>query len=492
MSESDERLPQPIEYSLLEDRYSEGYKRIFKDGKAIVPIRKVSTPQFGRLDERGEPKDVNPGELWNYYRADGTVQQTFGLTADLVIAYGYSFDMPLPITKKLEDNQNEFIHLLELWRGYVAFDEKIKDSILQGRIFGDFFAEKVYDDGGALSKTSWGIKSIKVLDPRTVYVDRSNDGKVRNYYQHPKAHQIQPRNLMKSTRSIKIPAAQMIHIKFDDIINKTYGMSRMYALLDTIDMKIGLKSDAVQIAQRRASPFLVWSIGSEDKIFPPDLIAEIRGDLEGQLLDVTEHDVFVPGFIKVEVVGGDNTAGVDLLPIIDFMNKEVALGSGVPDIIIAGSSASGEAAKAKEEIFTRQIKALQQFIFTEWRNQCLVDLVFPPKKDGKGGVKAEEINPAKYEKIPLIKANIIESVADGRLRMEAMSNSAFMGEEEGRKQLGLRGKLDDEEHVLPNRIKLKEVDVKEKQADKPPVPMGGNANPTNKPRQAKATSVSSN
>jgi len=483
------------QYVTLSDEVTQDYIKMFKEGRAIVPIKKVSVPlnQFQRTVQ-GEPKEVSEQELYNYWKADGTVQQSFSAGADMMIAYGYDFDLPKPMIDKLEDDDEALLHRMDLWRHYIKLDTIKRNSIVSGKIFGNFYAEKVYDTNGMqLSNKSWGIKRLKVLDPRTVFVQRNPDGTVKMYYQHPKADQMQPRSIIRSNRSIRIPPAQMIHIKFEDIMNKTYGHSTLYSMLDTIDMKIGLKSDAVAIAQRRGSPFLVWSIGSEDKIFPPTLIQEIRLDLEGQLLDVTDNDVFVPGFIKVDVVGGDGDAGVELIPLIDFMNKEIAIASGVPDIIFASSNASGESAKAKEELWMRQIKALQMFIGNEFRNQLYTDLLFPPKELKSGNNKTwvsqfPTLTPAQYEEVPYDKWKVIESVADNRLRMEGMANSGFMGEKEGRKALDLRGELADEDHVVANKVKLQEAKTKEKIADKPATPLAsGSSSPSKKPKGSNST-----
>ncbi len=475
------------QYVTLSDKVTQDYITMFKEGRAIVPIKKVSVPlaQF-RRDNRGEPKEVSEAELYKYWKADGTVQQAFSAGADMMIAYGYEFDIPKPIKEPLNDEDDTLIHLMDLWRHYIKLDAVKRYCVISGKIFGNFYAEKVYDkNGGKLSKTSWGIKKIKILDPRTVFVDRAADGKVKMFYQHPRADQLQPRSIIRSNRSIRIPPAQMIHIKFDDIMNKTYGHARLYSMLDTIDMKIGLKSDAVAIAQRRGSPFLVWSIGSEDKIFPPTLIQEIRIDLESQLLDVTDNDVFVPGFIKVDVVGGDNDAGVSLIPLIDFMNKEIAIAAGVPDIIFASTSASGESAKAKEELWMRQTKALQNFLGDEFRNQVYTDLLFPPKEKVSGNNKIwlsqfNDLTPEQYEQIPYSKWRIIESVADHRLRMGELTNAGLIGESEGRKQLDMRGKLEESDQVVNNRVKLKEAETKEKQALRPP----SAGNPTKTPSKS--------
>ena len=480
-------------YVTLSDEVTQDYIKMFKEGRAIVPIKKVSVPLgYFQRNNKGEPKEVSEAELYKYWKADGTVQQAFSAGADMMIAYGYEFDIPKPTKKPLTEEDESLTHLMDLWRHYIKLDAIKRYSVIAGKIFGNFYAEKVYDKaGGKISKSSWGIKKIKILDPRTIFVDRAGDGKIKMFYQHPRADQLQPRSIIRSNRSIRIPPAQMIHIKFDDIMNKTYGHARLYSMLDTIDMKIGLKADAVAIAQRRGSPFLVWSIGSEDKIFPPTLIQEIRMDLESQLLDVTDNDVFVPGFIKVEVVGGDNDAGVSLIPLIDFMNKEIAIAAGVPDIIFAGSTAAGESAKAKEELWMRQTKALQNFIGDEFRNQVYSDLLFPPekKKSGNNDIwvsKFDELTPEQYEQIPYSKWHIIESVSDHRLRMGELTNAGLIGESEGRKQLNMRGKLEEEDQVVANRVKLKEVEVKKKQAEQ--VPMTGKT-PTSSPRKAKTTSV---
>ena len=455
----------PVYEQWNEDSVS-GYSKYFRDGRAIVPVKKIGVPQGNRnmRDERGEPKDINYSELYNYYRADGNIQELFSTRGDLTVAYGYDFELPKPLDQDLQEADKTVLENMDLWRDWVGLDEFIKQIVVSLFVYGDFFAEKVYDANGELSNDSWGIKKLKILDPRTIFVDRRADGKINKYYQHPKADQIQPRSIVNSNKSIPLPPEQVVHIKMDDFMNKTYGQSRLFAQLDNIDMKTEIKLNAVTIAQQRASPFLVWSIGAPDKIFPPTLIEEIRQNLEGQLINVNDSDVFVPGFITVNAVGGDSNAGVNLLPMLEYFNEEMAEAAGIPNF---GQTDGG--ADVKNELLVRRTKYLQNFIGNELRNQVFKDLIYQPRKEGNsvrsGRIVAKELTPLDYKNVPHIKWRVIESVADHRLRMGELTESGLLGEEEGRKQLGLRGKLTDEQQTIKNRVKIKEADSKEKLAE---------------------------
>ena len=93
MAEVDQDMEKYLSYQALSPEQADGYIKIFKEGKAIVPINKVmSSANYGKRDNRGEAKKTNAHELWKYWLADGTVQQGFGVKADLVVAYGFTFD----------------------------------------------------------------------------------------------------------------------------------------------------------------------------------------------------------------------------------------------------------------------------------------------------------------------------------------------------------------------------------------------------------------
>jgi hypothetical protein len=477
-----------LQYKHIDKATAARYVEYFREGKAVVPIKKVATPfQNQRFSQKGESKEVDLSELYNYYRADGVVQTAYGSASDMIIAYGFRFDLQKPLLQDFSEVENNKLHLMEVWRSFVQLDEFVKYIELSVKIFGDFFCEKIYDErsGGRLSQGGWGIKRLKILDPRTIFVDRNDDGTVKMFYQHPRADQMQPRSIKRSTRSIKIPPPQMIHIKRDDFMNKTYGIPQLYASLDTIDQKLGVKADAVAIAQRRASPFLVWSVGSDDRIYPTELLDEIRIDLENQLFDTTDHDVFVPGFIHVQEVGGDSSASTDLIMLIDFLNKEIAIAAGIPDILLAGGSASGEAAEMKTEMYVRHTRSRQIIIGEQLRKQLFFDLFFPPKVETADNNRKKvtsqigEATPLMWQSVPLLRFNMIESVADHRLRLGEMADKGLIKESEGREQLGARGKIKDEEYPVSVRTDMKKAEQKPPSA----------GNPTKAPSKTKASSL---
>ena len=433
-------------------------------GKAILPMKKVLGRAVTRFDQKGETKEADWNELYRYYLADPTARYCFSIYDMLTYAYGYTFDLTKSMDAELEEGEKQFIHFLEKdWKDYVHLNKQLSIIEKQGMLFGNYFAEIIYDVG--TYPEGWGIKGIKHLDPRTVYVDRSSKGKILAYYQHPAKDRMLPRSIKRSNRAIRLDPTQIIHIKFDDFLNKTYGHSLMVSILDTIDMKLGLKGDAVTIAQRYASPFLVWSVGSEDRIFP-NAIIEAAKDLVESQLDGVNTDVFAPGFIKVEAIGQNNgQSGVTLIPLIEMLNVDIASGLGVPDIFIGGGGAS-QAADAKMEIFTRQVKARQQYMATELRNQLFAKMVFPPKVTTVSGKKRwteQELTPKMYQKVPMMKHNVIESVSDMRLRIEALAKTGSVGVDELRRADGRRGTVPDEQLTPENRAKVAEIEIKKEQ-----------------------------
>ena len=458
----------------------------FKDGKAIVPINKYYDNSAYKQLLKGERKEVNWDELYLYSRADPVARFACSLLGDLVVSYGYKFDMAIPFEEEISDKDQKMITFLnQLWKDYVGLDEFIRTIVVNGVVFGNFFAEIVFDDKAA--PNGWGIKKLKVLDPRTMFVDRAKDGTIKAYYQHPKAHFVTARSVKRSARSIKLHPDQVIHIKFDNNVNKTYGESLLYTNLDTIDMKVGLKGDAVTLAQRRASPFLVWSVGSENRIFSSRLLDEVRGILEAQLSGGMDNDVFVPGFIKVETVGTNGAENAnDLVDLVRFLNSEIAVGHGIPDIFIGNSQSSSEAAEAKVEILVRRIKRLQAFIGTELRNKLMKFHVQSPLVDEDSGriIGRVELSPEEYTQVPVFRWEIIESVSDMRLRVGEMMNQGVMKVNEGREVHQYRGQVKDEELSPDNKKKIEDAKSTRIAAERPP----SAGNPTSTPSKSTKSS----
>jgi hypothetical protein len=436
-------------------------------GKALVPVKKLYDRPSTRFNKKGEAKDHDLNEFWGYFLADSTTRYCYSITSNLIFAYGYQFDMAKPIEEELDIHEQKYINFLNYnWKDKVNLNNQLGIIQTNGGVFGDYYAEIVYDERGAYPQ-GWGVQKIKHLDPRTVHSDRTAKGRVNAYYQHPNLTSILPSSIKRSPRSVRLGTPQMIHIKYSDFLNKTYGISQILTLLDTIDMKMGLKGDAVTIAQRYASPFLVWSIGSADRIFPNNVILEAKNLIESQF-SPNNSDIFAPGFINVKPIGMDGAnAGTQLLPLIQYLDEEIAAGLGVPDIFIGGNSSS-EAAQAKMEIFVRQIKAYQQFIATELRNQLFVNLVYPPENKGTKTTPKwviRDLTPQEYEKVPILRFNAIETIADMRLKIKSMTDAGVIGSSEIRKEQGLRGKVNDDDHTPANQAKLKDTETKRIQVE---------------------------
>lgn len=459
-------------------------------GKALVPVKKLYERPSTRFEKKGEMKDHNWNEFLQYFIADSTARYCFNIYSMLIYAYGYQFDMAKPIEEELDEKEKKFIDFLNYsWKDWVNLNNQLTILYTNGGVFGNYFAEIVYDQDG-IFPSGWGVDKIKHLDPRTVLVDRDKKGKIKAYYQHPEMDKILQSSVKRSPRSIRLDPVQMIHIKFSDFLNKTYGVSQILTLLDTIDMKMGLKGDAVTISQRYASPFLVWSIGSEDKIFPNNVIRDAKNLVESQF-DPNNSDIFAPGFIKVQAIGMEGaSAGADLLPLIQYLDEEIAAGLGVPDIFIGGNSSS-EAAQAKMEIFVRQIKAIQQFIATELRNQLFTKLVkVPVMTETAGGKKKwsmDRLSPSDYVKVPVLRFNSIETIADMRLKIESLTKAGVLGGSEIRKEQGMRGKVQDDDLTPENRAKLKDSETKKVQAEKPMPSTQGGQNPPSKGNPSRKT-----
>ena len=252
------------------------YEEFMKRGKGAVPIYKQN-PFFGATGRKGELRQDDPTRYQKAMEKEPLISRAVTFNANMTVSYGFSFGLKRKSWGGILPRQEELIEKVENWRDYIDLAGHFQKVMMCGQVYGDAFAEKIYDNEGTLiDGNGWGVSDLKLLHPLTMFVERKTDGEIMNYYQIP--HKLLGTDFSTFTskqmidNGIKIAPENIVHYKFGDYTNGTYGKSIISSMLESINMKIGMKQDASMMVQRRAIPTVVWRVGFEDQIPPPNLV----------------------------------------------------------------------------------------------------------------------------------------------------------------------------------------------------------------------------
>jgi len=428
------------------------YQLLFREGKSIVAPKK----RFVVSKLKGERKKENWLLLEKAYMADPIVFRAINIIADLTVSYGFYFDYPYT-NADLNKREEEFVTKLTEWSEYVDLSSVIRNALVDLVIFGNAFIEKVYND-------DWGISNLKIIHPATMFVDRDDDGTVKAYYQRPSGFDTNTYSslvpFISMERDIKLYPENVIHLKWNNPTNATYGTSGLLTLIDSINIKLGMKEDMSYLVQRWAEPFVAWLVGNEkfSNVSVP-MINKVRNIINKQSED---KNMALPWYVEPKPIAVGNET-MDVSTYLAFMNDEIIKGLGVPDVILGSGGSGGRQASAevKFEAFVRFLRSLQIYVSNIFRRYCFTDIVIPLDTDkGSGDVGSFratsnlEISYKDWKKIPSLRWRPIESIADQRLRIDALTKAGVLDLEKARKELNLRPTANEKQFSPENRERL--------------------------------------
>lgn len=451
---------------------------IAKIGKGIVAPRRLTIAKLEKM--KGETKTENWMMYERAYYADPTLFRAVNVIAFLCISYGYYFGYPF-VNKKISKKDENALELITEWSNYVNLPRVFVAIIIDLIVFGNAFVEKIYDSE-PLGENGWGIEELKILHPTTMYIERGETGDVIAYWQrtsslaHTAGTTLETLTFKPTSKDIKIYPEHMIHIDWNNFTNSTYGISSMMPLIDTLNMKLGMKEDLAFLVQRWAEPFIAWLVGNEAyQSVSTNHLNLVKTILATQADD---KNVALPWYVKPEPITVGNEA-MDISVYLDFTNAELLKGVGVPDLLLgqsggAGGSSRETSAEMRMESFVRFLKTLQTHLTNIFRRRCLPDLIYYPTPDKKAVDKAGryrakgnlKIKPKRWKKIPTIKWRVIEKVSDMRLRLEALVNAGIIEVEESREELLYPRGYDEEKLNPANRDKLASAEDRKASAER--------------------------
>lgn len=413
----------------------------------------------------------------------------FGLTlhSELPVAYGYRFQQPAQV-KELYNLQTIGEISEEYWAEwarYINLDHILKMAIHSLKAMGVVYIEKTYDAAG-MNRKGWGIRKMRVLSPDAMYVVVDSKGNIlgfiqwageteRKFYeddesikQHLEKRRIQIDNknsfLKNHQGSIFIPRHKIIFATYNAYYDDTvYGYGNLVSLIPYSKSKIGIQKRVLRMIENSASSFVVFKYGTENYMIPGKAATKVMNDISSTK---NPKYIAVPFYFDVQTVdmGG---AIQTVAPVMDYFKDEQMTGLAVPMILLRPGG-SGEGAKVQLEAFTRQMKYMQNIMSNLFRTQCFPEaLLGDPTRSSKlvtDDVRLYPyIRPSVYHKIPELKWNTIESVADRRLRLDVDAKHGAISLQEYRQEIGRMGEIMEGDEMPLIRLQYEQIEMQEEQ-----------------------------
>lgn len=421
--------------------------------------------------------------IYDMINAEPSINFGLSLHTELPIAYGYRFQHAAPV-KELTNLQtigevsNEY---WSEWAKFVNLDHVLKMAIHSLKAMGVVYIEKTYDAAG-LNRKGWGVRKMRILSPDAMYVVVDSKGNIlgfiqwageteRRFYVDDKQAQklLQQRRiragdenrfLKEHPGAISIPRHKIIFATYNAYYDDTvYGYGSLIPLIPYSKSKIGIQQRVLRMIENSASSFVVFKYGTENYMVSGKAATKVMKDISKAK---NPKYIVVPFYFDVQTIdmgGAINTVA----PVMDYFKDEQMTGLGIP-MILMKPGGSGEGAKIQLEAFTQQLKYMQNIMSNLLRTQCFPEtLLGDPTKSSKlvtDDVRLYPyIRPSVYHKIPELKWNVIESVADRRLRLDVDGKHGAISIQEYREEIGRVGKVSkgNEMPLLAIQIESQEI-----------------------------------
>lgn len=403
--------------------------------------------------------------IYNMINAEPSINYGLSLHSELPIAYGYRFQNTAEVKEldKMQSIGSVSSGYWSEWAKFVNFDHILRQSIHSLKAMGVLYVEKTYDAAG-LNKKGWGVRKMRVLSPDAMYVVVDSKGNIlgfiqwageteRRFYEDDEQTKkfLQQRRIRASDKnkflkehpgSISIPRHKIIFATYNAYYDDTvYGYGALIPLIPYSKSKIGIQQRVLRMIENSASSFVVFKYGTENYMVSGKAATKVMKDISKAK---NPKYIVVPFYFDVQTVdmgGAINTVA----PVMEYFKDEQMVGLGVPLILVKEGS-SGEGANIQLEVFTRQLKYMQNIMSNIFRTQCFPEVLLgDPSKSSKLATDDVRLypymRPSIFHKIPELKWNIIESVADRRLRLGVDAQHGGVAISEYREEIGRVGKI---------------------------------------------------
>ena len=243
--------------------------------------------------------------------------------------------------------------------GKDTFNTILENLTRVAKIGGDSYAEIIRDDEGQLI-------NLKPLDPQNMVIVANRKGLIKRYEQTDKP---------KGTTIQKFKPENMFHLSRNRTADEIHGESLIDAVEEIILMRNEAMADYKKLLHRNVFPVRIFHLDTDDATE----IAAFKA--KADLASMQGENIYIPkGAVETEIAAVSSNATLNPLPWITQLNQYFFQATGVPQIIVGGSSEFTEAsAKIAYLAFEQVIEEEQLYIEEQVLAQLNleIDLEFP-------------------------------------------------------------------------------------------------------------------
>lgn len=193
-------------------------------------------------------------------------------------------------------------------------------------------------------------QGLKVLDAKTMYVQRDDKGNTEKYNQFVG----DLKNFAKK-KVIPFEPFQIAQLNLNTLGDEAYGLGLIYPTVQTVDNLISLESSMITLMERKANAPIHFKVGDGDHLPTQDELESIGTKLE-TLQDKTEFAT--DGLTNAEVIDFGNFGDKFEKPL-QFELESLFFAYQVPEVIMGKGSIPEGLAKVQLDVFDRRIKSIQ-------------------------------------------------------------------------------------------------------------------------------------
>lgn len=312
----------------------------------------VSAATTDAASEVGETRwtDEHWEKRFGYYTDEKIPEITALIDAKATWTVGKGFKAD-PITKMLLDTIKGI--------GVDTFNTILENAMRTLLIGGNFFAEKIYDDGG-------NLLNLKPLDPGSMVIIANHEGIITRFEQNSK---------IKGETAKKFTTDKIFYLARNRVADEIHGRGIIQKLKLIMDMKNEAMADNKLINHRFAYPQWIYHLETDNETE----IAAFKTKMDAA--NANGENIYIPKDVIVpELNAVAQNATINLLPWINYLDNLLYQTAGVPKIVVGGSSEFTEKASSIVYLaFQQSVEEEQLYIEEQVLSQLnqVIELEFP-------------------------------------------------------------------------------------------------------------------
>ncbi len=327
------------------------------------------------------------GQYLGYYKSIPELKIAIDTKATWTIGKGY-----------LSDEVTQLLLMTIKGTGKETFNAILESMIRDYNIYGDAYAEKIYEGKR--------LVNIKKLDPASMKIVYNEKGLVKEF------------KYSKGGNEIKFQPEDIFHLSKNRISDEVHGVS----IIDSCEWIILARNEAMadfkKLLHRNVYPMRVWHLDTDIETEITEFMGKVaQAKYKGE-------DMFVPkGNVASELATVSQNSSLNPLPWIQLLNQYFFQAVGVPQIIIGGSQELTQtAAQIAYLAFEQTIEEEQLYIEEQVLSQLnlQINLEFPASLQNnlisdnrKDGTQAQQMNQTS-QLVPPMMNNPTQQMGGGR------------------------------------------------------------------------------